>query len=280
MSGGGDRGEDRAPGGGTAPRDPAASMSLLTSLLNNPLDAGYVAHGPRESGAARTVMGRALVGAAALALGFASAITVRSLRSVHTDAVKDQLRGQVAAQQSAVADLQGQIQSLSSSVASYAGQSGAAGDEPALTLENSAQPVSGDGLVVTLADRAGRTGRGSGLVRDQDIAMVVNALWAAGAEAVSVNGQRVGPGTFIRTAGPTILVNITPVASPYSVAAIGDANAMSVALVRGATGDYLSSAQSVNGITVHTETASGLAMPALEQLPRKYARPNDQGGAQ
>ena len=110
--------------------------------------------------------------------------------------------------------------------------------------------------------------------------MVVNALWAAGAEAVSVNGQRVGPGTFIRTAGPTILVNITPVASPYSVAAIGDANAMSVALVRGATGDYLSSAQSVNGITVRTETASGLAMPALEQLPRKYARPNDQGGAQ
>ena len=255
MSGGGDRGEDRAPSGGTAPRDPAASMSLLTSLLNNPLDAGYVAHGPRESGAARTVMGRALVGAAALALGFASAITVRSLRSAHADAVKDQLRGQVAAQQSAVADLQGQIQSLSSSVASYAGQSGAAGDAPALTLENSAQPVSGDGLVVTLADRAGRTGRGSGLVRDQDIAMVVNALWAAGAEAISVNGQRVGPDTFIRTAGSTILVNITPVASPYSVAAIGDANAMSVALVRGATGDYLSSAQSVNCITVRTEAA-------------------------
>ena len=51
--------------------------------------------------------------------------------------------------------------------------------------------------------------------------MVVNALWAAGAEAISVNGQRIGPDTFVRTAGSAILVNVTPVSSPYEVAAIG-----------------------------------------------------------
>ena len=51
--------------------------------------------------------------------------------------------------------------------------------------------------------------------------MVVNAMWGAGAEAVSINGQRIGPTTFVRTAGSVILVNITPVSSPYVVSAIG-----------------------------------------------------------
>ena len=84
--------------------------------------------------------------------------------------------------------------------------------------------------------------------------MVVNAMWAAGADAVSINGQRVGPETFVRTAGSVILVNVTPVSSPYEVAAIGDANALSVALVRGTTGDYLSAAQSVTGMTVSSQS--------------------------
>ena len=66
--------------------------------------------------------------------------------------------------------------------------------------------------------------------------MVVNALWAAGADAISVNGQRIGPDTFVRTAGSVILVNVTPVSSALRVSAIGDSNACLSRLVRGATG--------------------------------------------
>ena len=47
--------------------------------------------------------------------------------------------------------------------------------------------------------RPRRTRRGQ--VRDGDLQLVVNALWAAGAEAVSINGQRLGPTTAIRFAG-------------------------------------------------------------------------------
>ena len=84
--------------------------------------------------------------------------------------------------------------------------------------------------------------------------MVVNALWSAGAEAVSVNGQRIGPGSFIRTAGSTILVDVTAISSPYNIEAIGNANELSLSLVRGSTGDYLSSAESLTGITLNAQS--------------------------
>ena len=142
-------------------------------------------------------------------------------------------------------------------------------------------PVSGPGITVTLTDRSG-PGRGNGNVRDQDLAMVVNAMWAAGADAVSINGQRVGPETFVRTAGSVILVNVTPVSSPYKVAAIGDANALSVALVRGATGDYLSAAQSVTGMTVSSTVSDSLQMEALTLTDSHAATPvggSNEGGS-
>ena len=61
-----------------------------------------------------------------------------------------------------------------------------------------------------------------GRVQDGDLQLVVNALWAAGAEAVSINGQRLGPTTAIRFAGEAVLVDFRPVTSPYEISAIGD----------------------------------------------------------
>ena len=142
-------------------------------------------------------------------------------------------------------------------------------------------PVHGPGITVTLTDRSG-PGKGSGTVRDQDLAMVVNALWAAGADAISINGQRIGPDTFVRTAGSVILVNVTPVSSPYEVCAIGDSNALSVSLVRGATGDYLSAAQSVTGMTVSSKVSDNIAMEALTLTDSHYATPvgaSNEGGS-
>jgi uncharacterized protein YlxW (UPF0749 family) len=94
------------------------------------------------------------------------------------------------------------------------------------------RPVSGPGLLVTLADAGpdadedpvGGTAEADprGQVRDGDLQLVVNALWAAGAEAVSINGQRLGPTTAIRFAGEAVLVDFRPVTNPYLVSAVGD----------------------------------------------------------
>ena len=92
--------------------------------------------------------------------------------------------------------------------------------------------VTGPGLVVTVADAgpdadADPVGGAAeadpaGRVRDGDLQLVVNALWAAGAEAVGINGQRLGPTTAIRFAGEAVLVDLRPVTDPYLVSAIGD----------------------------------------------------------
>ena len=233
--------------------DPAASMSLLTALLANPLDAGYEHYRAEHGSRPASVSGKIAVFAVAVALGFGSI----------------------------VATLNDEVQSLGRAIDQYSQSGSTAPSNPAQDLMTATTPVSGPGITVTLTDRSG-TGKGNGNVRDQDLAMVVNAMWAAGADAVSINGQRVGPETFVRTAGSVILVNVTPVSSPYEVAAIGDANALSVALVRGATGDYLSAAQSVTGMTVSSKVSDNLQMEALTLTDSHYATPvggSNEGGS-
>jgi uncharacterized protein YlxW (UPF0749 family) len=100
-----------------------------------------------------------------------------------------------------------------------------------------AVPVHGPGLEVTLADAKPTTGSDpvggsaqadtAGNVRDTDVQLVVNALWAAGAEAISINGQRLGPTSTVRTAGEAILVDFQPVSSPYVLSAVGDPETLS-----------------------------------------------------
>ena len=248
-------------------------MSLLTSLLANPLDAGYehyqADHGSRPAG----LVSRIAVFAVAVALGFGSVIAIGSLRRPAND-VKADLKEQAAARSSNVEALNDEVQSLGRAIDDLSQSGSPIAVDGARDLVTATRPVSGPGITVTLTDRSG-PGKGSGAVRDQDVAMVVNALWAAGAEAISVNGQRIGPDTFVRTAGSAILVNVTPVSSPYEVTAIGDSNALSVALVRGSTGDYLSAAQSVSGMTVSSKVSQSLRMEALAPTSSQYAQPLD-----
>ena len=256
------------------PVDPAASMSLLNSLLANPLDAGYEHYRADHGSRPASLIGKIGVFAVAVALGFGSIVATSSLRAPSGD-VKSDLKTQASERSATVEALNDDVQSLGRAIDQYSESGASAAADPATT------PVRGPGITVTLADRSG-PGKGSGAVRDQDLAMVVNALWAAGADAISVNGQRIGPDTFVRTAGSVILVNVTPVSSPYEVSAIGDSNALSVSLVRGATGDYLSAAQSVTGMTVSSKVSDNITMEALTLTDSHYATPvgaSNEGGS-
>ena len=85
--------------------------------------------------------------------------------------------------------------------------------------------VAGPGLEVRLSDsrREAKSDRDreSLSVQDVDLQLVVNSLWAAGAEAVAVNGQRLVATSPIRAAGETITVNFRPLVPPYEIEAIG-----------------------------------------------------------
>lgn len=59
-------------------------------------------------------------------------------------------------------------------------------------------------------------------LRDSDLALVADGLWAAGAEAVAINGQRLNAHGGITNVGEAIEVNGVGVAPPFTVLAIGD----------------------------------------------------------
>lgn len=86
--------------------------------------------------------------------------------------------------------------------------------------------LKGPGLVVRLSDSPRQPGPNEDpyhfIVHDTDLFVLVNELWASGAEAVTVNDQRMVTRSSIRCVGPTVLVNTNRVASPFIVKAIGD----------------------------------------------------------
>lgn len=97
--------------------------------------------------------------------------------------------------------------------------------------------VRGEGVVVRLDDSILRSlppneDPSNYLVHDYDVRDVVNALWAAGAEAIAVNDQRVVGMTAITAVGPAIVVNETRLAPPFEVRAIGNPALLEEAAVR------------------------------------------------
>jgi uncharacterized protein YlxW (UPF0749 family) len=61
----------------------------------------------------------------------------------------------------------------------------------------------------------------------QDLQDIVNVLWASGAEAIAVNGQRIVPNTAFHYAGVNILVNnASRLSGPYTVTALGDPSSL------------------------------------------------------
>lgn len=88
--------------------------------------------------------------------------------------------------------------------------------------------VSGDGIVMTLNDAvvAGELNIEDYIIHDSDIVPLLNELRAAGAQAVSINGERILATTKTVCAGPTILINGSRYPVPYEIKAIGDPGAL------------------------------------------------------
>jgi uncharacterized protein YlxW (UPF0749 family) len=68
------------------------------------------------------------------------------------------------------------------------------------------------------------------LIHDTDLLQITNELWAAGAEAISLNGQRIVGGTAIRCVGPATRVNDVVITAPYRFLALGDAASLANSL--------------------------------------------------
>lgn len=213
--------------------------SLLLSLMKDHLDPGYAAAARRKaSGSRRGNSWWALVLGVVL-VGCVFGVAISHATDSGSDSLQRETLTRVRDAEARAAALESERQRLADSV----------GETQATALRNDvdgtsmlaqlqslefaagADSASGPGITITVSEPPARTdlsdvseptrGSSDAVVFDRDLQAVVNSLWVSGAEAVTIDDVRVGPGVTIRQAGGAMLVDNRPVFSPYTVSAIG-----------------------------------------------------------
>jgi uncharacterized protein YlxW (UPF0749 family) len=270
--------------------------SLLRSLLSEHLDPGYAAAAEaRASGERprRRWATWAWQAAAALLIAVVFAAAVAQARSTAPGVKETQqvLVNGVRSAQSEANALAAQRGELTSQVDALR-RNQLAGDAQGrqllqqldeLGFASAATKVTGPGLTVTLTDPGvspdlsdvskERIPGSRQVVLDRDLQLVVNSLWASGAEAIAVGGVRVGPNVTIRQAGSAILVDNQPISSPYVIVAIGPPHAIQDAFERSAGFQRMRLLQVTYGANVGVNVSDSLNVPAGNTREVKYAKP-------
>lgn len=140
--------------------------------------------------------------------------------------------------------------------------------------------LTGPGLLITLNDSK-RTDvfETETIIHDIDLLRVTNELWASGAEAIAINGQRIITGTPIRCVGPTIHVNYVPAAPPYRIQALGDPNTLYGGMAT--NGGVIAEITEVDPKMVLMEKLDKLTVPAFSgaMSPKLSTAPEGEPGA-
>ncbi|HCH22568.1 MAG TPA: hypothetical protein DEW10_07740 [Bifidobacterium sp.] len=223
------------------------SLRLIDDLSNRPMDVLYT--DSRLSNKTPSTVSiwftRVLVFLICIAVGTAGSVFVRQLSTDPRKEVRKQLASQLTQSTQKVDeltknvnDLRAQVEDESKSVSNWSLNQTVRDDE----MVNGVLPVQGEGITLTIANPISVSGdnadsslpRENGsqirVVTDSDLQVLVSLLWQSGAEAIAINGYRLGVQTSIRTAGTTILIGVNSVQSPYKIEAIGNSGALAKAV--------------------------------------------------
>jgi uncharacterized protein YlxW (UPF0749 family) len=255
--------------------------SLLRSLLSDHLDPGYAAAAQaerprRRSSQALWQLLAAVVIASVFALAWAQARdTAPGVRES-----QQALAGSVRSAQGSTDNAVGRRNTLATEVDALR-RSRLEGDVTGRQLlaeldeanyGAAALAVIGPGLTVSVTDPGmsrdltdvskQRVEGSRQVILDRDLQLVVNSLWASGAEAISVGGVRIGPNVTIRQAGGGVLVDNQPISSPYVILAVGPPQTMSDAFNRSTGLQRLRLLEASYGVGVNVTAGDGLLLPA------------------
>lgn len=272
--------------------------SLLRALLSEHLDPGYAAAAARRSRSTSPPRRRARVAGwfwqalAAMLVATVFAAAVAQARSVAPGVRSAQqlLATSVRSTQAAAAKLAQRRSALAArvdDVQRLALADNAAGQRlltqlDALSLAAASTAVIGPGLTVTitdpgvgpnLSDVSKQRVKGSRqIILDRDLQLVVNSLWASGAEAISVAGTRIGPNVTIRQAGGAILVDNNPTSSPYTILAVGPKHGMRDMFGNSPGLHRLRLLETSYGVGVSVNVSDHLSLPAGAIREVKFAK--------
>ncbi|MFE5185721.1 DUF881 domain-containing protein [Streptomyces sp. NPDC056628] len=281
----------------TRPPRPDASMSLLTNVMDHSLDDGYAEAAARKKAAGEGGLPKTLRAKLGLAVGLVLAALVVTVGAAQARVAapvvakeREELVDRVEKETEAADELEKTVDELRADVSARqreALKAAGHGEQADLvSILSGAVEVRGPGVKLVVddakeaGDAAGGDARGAsgfsdtGRVRDRDMQRVVNGLWESGAEAVSVNGQRLTALSAIRAAGDAILVDNRPLVPPYTVLAVGDGERLSRAFQDSADGLYLNALQENFGIRTSISAQEDLRLPAAPSVIVRTAQPN------
>lgn len=137
--------------------------------------------------------------------------------------------------------------------------------------------VEGPGMRVTLTD-APRTVEVPGLdpnvlvVHQQDIQAFVNALWSGGAQAITLQGERLISTTGIKCVGSTVVLDGVPYSPPYVIEAVAEPSTLDFALSTSPEVTTYGKYSATYGLGLKVETLDKItAKPYAGTIGLKYA---------
>ena len=270
-----------------------ASMTLLVEVMQHPLDPGYAAAAARraERRPGLRPLSALVTLVVAVVCGWVTTTAIVELRRPQPEAIRAraELENEIQRRTSEVDRLQGTNEKLRAEIAAAQqsaltddGSSGLAVTSRTLAVVTGELPVTGRGLELTLEDAVGSDATAGvdprvtgdteqGRVMDRDLQMVVNGLWAAGAEAIAINGERLTALSAIRSAGQAILVDFRPLSPPYVIDAVGDPKVLQSGFGEDTAGAYLKLLSDSYGIRAGMAAKTSMTLPGAGSLALRYA---------
>jgi hypothetical protein len=140
--------------------------------------------------------------------------------------------------------------------------------DAAVDIASGRAAVEGPGVTVTLDDAPVPADRGDDLppdtyvVHQQDIEAVINTMWAAGAEAIAVQGQRLTAMSVVRCVGNVLLLGGRTYSPPYVIDAIGDSQRLAAELRTSTLTEPYRTLADLIGLTWSVKTRSSVRIDA------------------
>ncbi|MET8080482.1 DUF881 domain-containing protein [Streptomyces sp. NPDC005303] len=286
----------------TRPSRPDASMSLLTNVMDHSLDDGYAEAAARKKAAGEGGLPKTLRARLGLALGLVLAALVVTVGAAQARVAapvvakeREELIDRIDRETETADKLEESVDQLRDDVSTRQREAlkhtGDSGQADLVGILSGAVEVHGPGVKLVVNDaKEASTGGGdgnpretsgfsdTGRVRDRDMQRVVNGLWESGAEAISINGQRLTALSAIRAAGDAILVDNKPLVPPYTVLAVGDGQRLSTRFQDSADGLYLHALQENYGIRTAISAEDDLRLPAAPSVIVRTAEPRTEKG--
>ena len=263
----------------------SSSMTLLTEVMEKPLDPGYAEAAANRSGSdvfRYRPLAKVLIASVSVLFGLGTATAVSNLRVPQPvmRATRMRLETDIQSMNERIANLTTRTDELSSEIDALQADVLAA-SSPIIaelleldTVTNGHAAVTGPGLEIVLTDGGGHLADDNpeALVRDADLQRIIQYLWSIGAEAIAVDDQRLSMTSAVRNAGDAILVDLIPLSGPsYTISAVGSPDALLHSWEQSTGPLYLQLLGNQFGISSSVSVQSQLELPGATNQSLRFA---------